>query len=144
MIVTNALIPFAPEINAVRVADGDVEMYFLGRQHRKPKPGSKGAGYMTFHILFVKNMDFRIMVPGFRLFGGKIFPPQAKLFRATFDHFHCGIALRAMIHAGVNVFKGSLPLDADVERATKPLILTPDLLARYNKVVDEEKGEMVL
>lgn len=141
MTVSSVIIPFAPAINAVRVADGDVELYFLGRQFREPKPGSKGAGYMTFHILFVKNTDFRILVPGFRLFAGKIYPPQAKLFRTTFDHFHCGIALRALIYAGVNSFKGGLNLDPDIEKATGPLILTPDLLSRYNTVkqLEEEK-----
>jgi hypothetical protein len=144
MQVSNALVPFAPEVNAVRVTEGDTEMYFLGRQFRQPKTPSKAGGYMTFHILFVKNMDFRILVPGFRLMNGKILPPQAKMYRTTFDHFHCGIALRAMIHAGVNAFKGSLPLDADVERATKPLTLTPDLLVRYNKIIDEDKGETIL
>ena len=130
--ISNVIIPFAPAINAVRVADSDVELYFLGIQKRES--GTKGAAVMTFHILFVKNTDFRILVPGFRLMGGKILPPQAKLYRHTFDHFHCGIALRAMIYAGVNMFKESLPLDADIERATRPLVLTPELLVRYNTV----------
>lgn len=141
MQVTNTIIQFAPAINAVRVADSDVELYFLGIQKREPKSGSKGPGLMTFHILFVKNMDFRILVPGFRLFGGKIYPPQAKMYRATFDHFHCGIALRAMIYEGVNAFKGDLTLDKNIEKATGPMILTPDLLSRYNTVkgLEEEK-----
>jgi hypothetical protein len=137
MEVKNVIIPFAPAIIAVRVADGDVELYFLGVQSRS---GAKGP-VMTFHILFVKNMDFRILVPGFRLMGGKIFPPQARVYRATFDHFHCGIALRALIHAGVNAFRGDVPLDQNIEKATGPMILTPDLLSRYNTVKsqDEEK-----
>jgi hypothetical protein len=140
MTITNVVIPFAPEINALRVAEGDVELFFLGPQYRPSKSGTKGA-FMTFHILFVKNMDFRILVPGFRLLGGKIYPPQAKLYRTTFDHFHCGIALRTMIHAGVNAFRGDVPLDQNIEKATGPMILTPDLLSRYNTVKsqDEEK-----
>lgn len=139
MNITNVVIPFAPAINAVRVSDADVELYFLGIQKREPKSGSKGPGFMTFHILFVKNMDFRILVPGFRLFGGKIYPPQAKVYRATFDHFHCGIALRALIWAGVNAFRGDLPLDQNIEKATGPMVLTPDLLTRYNTIKDTEK-----
>lgn len=139
MNISNVIIPFAPAINAVRVADSDVELYFLGIQKRESKSGSKGPGLMTFHILFVKNMDFRILVPGFRLFGGKIYPPQAKLYRATFDHFHCGIALRSLIWAGVNAFKGDLPLDKNIEKATGPMILTPDLLSRYNTIKSTEE-----
>lgn len=139
MNITNVVIPFAPAINAVRVSDADLELYFLGIQKREPKSGSKGPGLMTFHILFVKNMDFRILVPGFRLCGGKIYPPQAKMYRATFDHFHCGIALRAMIYEGVNAFKGDLPLDKNIERATGPMVLTPDLLSRYNTIKSTEE-----
>ena len=145
MTINNVVIPFAPEINALRVAEGDVELFFLGPQYRPPKsPGSKSGAFMTFHILFVKNMDFRILVPGFRLLGGKIYPPQAKLYRTTFDHFHCGIALRTMIHAGVNVIKDRLSLEADIERATKPLVLTPDLLVRYNTIKRENETERIL
>lgn len=142
MTIEHTLIPFAPEVNAVRVKNADNELYFLGRQFRAPK-GARGTGYMTFHILFVRPPDFRILIPGFRLMGGKIYPPQARLFRQVFDHFHCGIALRAMIHAGVNSFKDRLPLDAEVEKATKPLSLTPELLVRYNRIL-EEKEETVL
>lgn len=142
MNVSNTVIPFAPEVNALQVAEGDLQLYFLGRQFRAPKNG-RGTGYMIFHILFVKDTEFRILVPSFRLMGGKIYPPQARLFRNVFDHFHCGITLRAMIHAGVNSFKDRLPLEPNAEKATGPLVLTPDLLAEYNKIT-EDKGEVIL
>lgn len=141
MQISNTIIPFAPEVNTIRVADGDTELYFLGRQFRLPK-NARGPGYMTFHILFVRNMDFRILVPGFRLMNGRILPPQAKLFRMVFDHFYCGIALRTLIYTGINAFKERLPLDPSIEKATKALGLTPELLVQYNTI--KEKEETIL
>ena len=143
MKIEHVVVPFAPEINSLRVAEGSIELYFLGRQFRTPKNG-RGGGYLIFNILFSKGPDFRILIPGFRLIGGKILPPQARLFRQIFDHFYAGKSLRDLIWAGVNSFKDRLPLEPDVERATRALNLTQDTLTRYNKILEEEKEANIL
>lgn len=134
--VRNTLVPFAPEVNAVHCVNRDQELYIIGATKR---PSKAGRTFLTFNVLFVIG-PARLLVPGFRLVGGKIFPPQARLFRQTFDHFHAGVGLRELLYEGVKSIKEDIPL-LDFEAATKPLELTADLIKRYNTkgAVEQEK-----
>lgn len=91
-------IPFVPSINAEYVKTQNCEIYVFGLKLQKTK---KGADYQKFNLLILPGP---VLVPGMRVVGKKIFPPQVVAYRKLITQVFLGKELREALES---VFPGT-------------------------------------
>src|SRR5574337_1673411 len=81
-------LPFKPSILAEHLKKENCDLYVFGVKSERSK---KGGEYKKFNLLITPGP---ILVPGMRLIGKKLFPPQVIVYRKLITQLYLGKEIR--------------------------------------------------
>lgn len=121
-------LPFGTSIRAHYVVIDNTKIWVFGG---KIKGEGKNKDKIYIFNVFFEIGGVRLLTVGWRVAGGQIYGPQARVYRKVFDHIYCGASVRGAIY---EIVKQIMPKEIHLKvgkEATVPLFLGAETFDRF-------------